>query len=123
MITIKTIQELVGLNISDGNTHRMIQRVTEDKNKIGEHFYSFHCPAILNGERENKALEIRLMRGERYTKTNSGYELFVMGLQARTHKYLTLDDLRYKGILLQRIDEVVKQSRDWWVNVANNNYK
>ena len=123
MITIKTIQELVGLSISDGNTHRMIQRVTEDKNKIGEHFYSFHCPAILNGERENKALEIRLMREERYTKTNKGYELFVMGLHGRTVIYLSLHDLRDKRALLKWIDKVVESAKTWWIKEANNNYR
>ena len=61
MITIKTIQQLVGLNISDGyGTNRMIQRVSEDINKIGEHLYVFHFPSILEGERENKDFELTI---------------------------------------------------------------
>lgn len=121
MITIKTIQELVGLNISDGyGTNRMIQRVSEDINKIGEHLYVFHFPAILNGERENGKFEVRLSRTDR---TGQGYELFVMGLHGRTVTYLSLYDLRDKRALLKLIDKVVETAKTWWVVHANNNYK
>ena len=121
MITIKTIQELVGLNISDGyGTNRMIQRVSEDINKIGEHLYVFHFPATLNGERENGKFEVRLSRTDR---TGQGYELFVMGLHGRTVTYLTLNDIKHKGVLLNKIDKVVEAAKTWWVVEANNNYR
>ena len=121
MITIKTIQELVGMNISDGyGTNRMIQRVSEDINKIGEHLYVFHFPAILEGERENKDFEVRLKREDTGGK---GYELFVMGLHGRTVIYLSLSDIKHKGVLLNKIDKVVEAAKTWWVTEANNNYR
>ena len=121
MITIKTIQELVGLNISDGyGTNRMIQRVSEDVNKVGEHMYVFHFPAILEGERENGNFEVRLKRED---KGGKGYELFVMGLHGRTVMHLSSLDLRYKGRLLEAIDAVIIKARNWWVKEANNNYR
>ena len=121
MITIKTIQELVGMNISDGyGTNRMIQRVSEDKNKIGEHLYVFHFPAILEGERENGNFEIRLSRTDR---TGKGFELFVMGLHGRTVRYLSLYDLKDKGVLLKEMDRVLEAGKTWWVTEANNNYR
>ena len=121
MITIKTIQELVGLNISDGyGTNRMIQRVTEDKNTLDQPLYVFHFPAILSGERENEKFEVRLLRKDTDGK---GYQLFVMGLHGRTVTYLTLADIKHKGVLLNKIDKVVEAAKTWWVVEANNNYR
>ena len=51
------------------------------------------------------------------------FELFVMGLQARTHTYLSLYDLKDKGVLLKCIDKVVETAKTWWVTQANNNYR
>ena len=120
MITIKTIQQLVGYEASDGYAHRMLQRVSEDINNIGEHLYVFYFPAILGGERENGSFEVRLKREDTGGK---GYELFVMGLHGRTVMYLSLYDLRDKGVLLKCIDKVVETAKTWWVTQANNNYR
>jgi hypothetical protein len=54
--------------VTDHGTNRMIQRVSEDKNKLGEQLYVFHFPAILSVKERNKYFEVRLSRTDQSGK-------------------------------------------------------
>ena len=108
MLTIKNIKQLE-LNFCH---NRGLKRITETQNKLGENFYCFNFGPISDGEGYNKETEVRLGRD-----LNQGeYQIFVMGLQMATRRFITIDDVKTKGGLASEISKVLAKAEHWWKN-------
>ena len=106
MITIKNIQKING----ETCLGRWISSITEEHNRLGEHFYSFHFGPINNGLEWNKPIEVRLNR----ECMEDRHYLFVMGLEMRTGLHIKQEDVRNKEILLSKIEHVMNKAKHWW---------
>ena len=110
MLTIKNIKQLE-LNFCH---QRGLKWITETQNKLGENFYCFNFGPISDGEGYNKETEVRLGRD-----LNQGeYQIFVMGLQMATRRFVTIDDVKTKGGLASEISKVLAKAEHWWKTEA-----
>jgi hypothetical protein len=110
MLTIKNIKQLE-LNFCH---NRGLKRITETHNKLDEQFYCFHFGPIGDGEGYNKEREVRLGRDLQI----GDYEIFVMGLQMATRRFITIDDVKTKDGLATEISKVLAKAEHWWKTEA-----
>ena len=113
MLTIKNIKELE-LNFCH---QRGLREITETQNKLGENFYCFNFGPISDGNGFNKETEVRLGR-DMQTPGAGYYQIFVMGLQMSTRRFITIDDIKSKDGLASEISKVLAQAKWWWENEA-----
>jgi hypothetical protein len=110
MLTIKNIKQLE-LNFCHS---RGLREITKTKNKLGENFYCFNFGPISDGMGFNKETEVRLGRD-----VNKGeYQIFVMGLQMATRRFITIDDVKTKDGLASEISKVLAKAEHWWKTKA-----
>ena len=113
MLTIKNIKQLE-LNFCH---QRGLREITETQNKLGENFYCFNFGPISDGNGFNKETEVRLGR-DMQTPDAGYYQIFVMGLQMSTRRFITIDDIKSKDGLASEISKVLAQAKWWWENEA-----
>jgi hypothetical protein len=110
MLTIKNIKQLE-LNFCH---NRGLREITETQNKVGDYFYCFHFGPISDGKGFNKETEVRLRRDLQI----GDYEIFVMGLQLATRRFVTIDDIKTKDGLASEISKVLAKAEHWWKTEA-----
>jgi len=106
MLTIKNIKQLE-LNFCH---QRGLKRITETTNALGEHFYCFNFGPISDGKKWNKETEVRLGRN----LIHGHYQIFVMGLQMATRRFVNIDDIKSKDGLASEISNVLAKAKHWW---------
>lgn len=117
MLTIIGILKLQNIKCQD----RQVWIVTENKNEIGQQYYSIRFKAMDDGKGFNKETEVRLIRN--IHEGRGAYELFVMGLAAATQIWVKPEDLKSMDTLAYLISQTLAKSKWWWDNEAGENYK
>ena len=89
-------------------------------NRVKKNHKRFCNGPIGDGKGWNKEIEVRLSRDVKYKTTNGdgSYQIFVMGLQMSTRRFITIDDIKSKDGLASEISKVLAQAKWWWENEA-----
>lgn len=107
MLTIRNIKQIeLTFCLSRG-----LKRVTEITNATGESFYAFNFGPIGNGLNWNKETEVRL---KRTMERDGSYQIFSMGLQVATERFILPSDIKTKDGLVNEISKVLAKSKHWW---------
>ena len=107
MLTIKNIKQLE-LNFCH---QRGLREITEEKNRGGDNYYSFHFGPIGDGKEWNNKIEVRLGRDVEF---DGSYRIFVMGLQLVTENNIFRNDIKTKDGLVTEISKVLARAEHWW---------
>lgn len=108
-ITIKNIDKILGATIKG----RILYKVTDNTNPIGEDAYVFKFKEQNDGNGWNKVQNVHLVRVPKYN-TNK-YELFVMGLHGCTCIELELKDITDIARIKYSIYKVLDTAHNWWI--------
>ena len=107
MLTIRNIKQ-IELTFCHS---RGLKSVTEITNDVGEPFYAFNFGPISNGKDWNKETQVRLKRTMEW---DGSYQIFVMGLQVATERFILPSDIKNKEGLVNEISKVLAKSKHWW---------
>ena len=120
-IEIKTINTIVGRKLLCGRVIIESGDYTDSHRDVGE-YYKFVINSQASGVRADGEHTIVLSRksGNRYSPNDSEtigkYEMFTMGLQARTSVYLKPKDIQSMDTIVDYIDKAMHETYEFYKN-------
>jgi hypothetical protein len=119
MITIQNIKNIIGKTLKSGR-YVCEAGVYAEHTFSGEQYYQFGIYKLGDDPVGKQTVVLSRITGNRYNPSDhtavGKYELFCMGLQSCTYRYLTKQEIENPNTLIGHIEMVMESTEEFYKN-------